>query len=107
MKDKRRHPRLKLDLPIVLRHAGRLIPATALNISCGGMYVSTNLADIVDNAPVEVIFDLDEKSKDISLRGRVARVETKGDATGFGMQFTNLFSTGRKTIQEYINKNLN
>ncbi len=63
--------------------------------------------DLCDDHPVEVIFDLGEDQRDISMRGQITRVEDAGSSACVGIQFTNLFSLSHKTVQQYLNKNLN
>lgn len=104
MLEKRRHRRLNVDLPVILRHKGRLLPATILNVSCGGMYLRAEAGDIAADGNVEVIFDLGEEQRDLSLRGRITRIEPAPDATHVGVQFTNLFSLGHKAIEEYLQR---
>ncbi len=107
MLEKRRYGRLSVQLPVILRHGGRFIPATMLNISCGGMYLSVEQSSLSKDPSVEVIFDLNEKERDISMRGQITRIDDADDHTGMGIQFTNLFSLSHKTIQQYVNKHLN
>lgn len=107
MLEKRRHARLNVDLPIILRHGGRILPATALNISCGGMCIRASDSALSNDQPVEIIFDLEETQKDISLCARITRVDSSANSTDFGVEFTNVFSAGHKAILEYLGKNLN
>jgi Tfp pilus assembly protein PilZ len=78
-----------------------------LNLSCGGVFIRTEGRQVASDTPVELIFDLGEKAKDISMRGRVIRVESGKEGTDVGVEFTNLFSLSHKTVQEYLGKNLN
>ena len=107
MTEKRLYRRIDLELPVVLRHGGRLLPATMLNLSCGGMRLRSDVKDIEKGGPVEVIFDLGEHGKDLSLRGRVTRVEGSEDSSDVGVEFTNLFSLSHRAIQEYLRTNFN
>lgn len=107
MLEKRRYGRLAVNLPVILRHGGRLIPATALNISSGGMYIQVDRSQISSSRPVEVIFDLDDADRDISMRGQVIRIEDIEDQKGIGVQFTNLFSLSHKAVNEYVKQHLN
>lgn len=107
MLEKRRHRRVAVNVPVILRHGGRLLPATMMNLSCGGMLLRTEGSDISAEGPVEVIFDLGEYGKDISMRGRITRLDTASEEADMGVQFTNLFSISHKAIQEYLRKNLN
>lgn len=106
MFEKRHSPRIDVDLPVVLRHQGRFIEATMQNLSCGGIYITTNDVDIDDATPVEVIFDLDASRRDVSLMGKIRRVESCKGKTGIGIQFSNLFSGSHKVVQDYLRKNL-
>lgn len=107
MLEKRRHRRLDVDLPVILRHKGRLLPATILNLSCGGMCLRADAEEISENGNVEVIFDLGEEKRDLSLRGRITRIETAAETSTVGVQFTNLFSLSHKAIEEYLRKHQN
>ncbi len=106
MKERRRYPRLDIDLPVILRHDGRFIPATILNLSCGGMCIRTDGADLVADKPAEIIFDLGEDNRDLSLRGEIVRRDAD-DSSSAGIQFTNLFSEGYTAVQEYLRTHLN
>jgi len=108
MKEKRRFKRLDVELPVTLRCGGRLIPATTLNISCGGAFVSLESANVpvVNNPKIEVIIDLSKEDRDVSLRGEVTRIED-GKGSRVGIKFTNLYTVGHQTLEKFINRNLN
>lgn len=107
MAEKRNYPRLDVKLPVTLRYKGRLIPATMLNLSCGGMCVKAEGVELAGDAKVEVVFDLDENKKDISINGRVMHVVNDDSSSTMGLRFTNIFSLSRKAIAEYLGENLN
>lgn len=111
MIEKRRYQRLNVTLPVTIRHRGRLIPATMLNLSCGGACIRTADQDLDIDSSVEIIFDLDESSRDVSMRGSVVHIagasERESDSTTAGIRFSNLFSDGHKAIQDYLRKNFN
>jgi len=106
MSEKRRYTRISVDLPVILRHGGRLIPATLENISSGGMYLKTDKSRISTDRPVEIIFDLSEADRDVSMRGQITRIVDADDGNGVGIQFTNLFSLSHKAVQKYVNEKL-
>lgn len=106
MQDKRRHPRFDVNLPVILRCKGAILPAVVLNISYGGMLIKVDAQDIFYEAPVEVIFDLDNEKRDISMRGQIKRVDKIEDASDIGIEFTNYFSTGHKVVREFIGEHL-
>lgn len=104
--EKRRHPRVALDLPVTVRHKGKLIPATAVNVSCGGMYLVTEGETLSENSSVEITFDLNEETRDVSLCGVISRVE-KTDRPRIGVQFGSFFSAGHRALREFLRKHLN
>jgi len=108
VQEKRRFKRLDVKFPVTLRFHGRLIPATALNISCGGVCLNVEDAEIAlsGNKKVEVIMDLSRDEQDISIRGEVTRIEAGSDPR-IGVKFTNLYTVGHQTLERFINKNLN
>ena len=89
-----------------MRHKGVLIPATALNISCGGMCLATDNPEVSDDGDVEVIFDLSSTEVDVSIRGKIVRMD-EGSTKKIGVQFTNLYSVGYKAIEKFCQKNRN
>jgi len=105
MQERRRFKRLDVNLPVTLRHQGRLIPATALNISCGGICVATDVdeLDVSDSGNVEVVIDLAAAELDVSVRGEVVHSTAK-EKGRLGIRFTNLYSVGHKAIEKYITK---
>lgn len=104
MQDRRRFPRLDMNIPVTMRHSGRLKPATMINVSNGGMMILAEDADISFGSPVEVIFDLNDGQKDLSLTGRIMRVEADHKATCLGIQLINLFSASHKKVRAYIDE---
>jgi hypothetical protein len=110
MLEKRRYQRLDVRLPVILRYQGRLVPATILNLSCGGACIHTENQDLDMDSSVELIFDLDAGQRDVSMRGSVVRREKfplETDGCTAGIRFSNLFSDGHKAVQDYLRKNLN
>jgi len=106
MQDRRRFRRLDIDLPVTMRYRGGLIPATALNVSCGGMCLATDSPEVAGEDDVELIFDLSAAEVDVSVRGRIIRVNP-GSQKKLAIQFTNLFSVGHKAIERFMRKSKN
>jgi len=100
------HKRLNVDLPVTLRYMGDLIPATALNISCGGICLATENSKMIDDNNVEVIIDLSATELDVSVRGKIVRV-SEGRQKKVGIQFTNLYSIGHQAIEKFIQRHKN
>ena len=110
MIETRRYQRLPVKLPVTIRCQGRLIPATMLNLSCGGACVRADGIDLSSDLPVELVFDFESGQRDVSMRGRIVHTQQDSDgmpAAHAGIRFSNLFSVGHKAIQDFLRKNLN
>lgn len=106
MQERRLHKRLNVNLPVTLRYKGSLIPATALNISCGGICLATDSDEVSDPENVEVVVDLSTVEHDVSVRGKIVRVN-EGTQKKLGVQFTNLYSVGHQAIERFVKKQVN
>ena len=104
--EKRNHPRMSVLIPATIRCRGRLFPATALNVSCGGIYLEIEVESLTENTAVEVTFDLDNENRDISLCGTIARVENNTQPR-VGVQFGSQFSQSHKVLREFLRRNFN
>ncbi|OGQ23201.1 MAG: hypothetical protein A3I05_02500 [Deltaproteobacteria bacterium RIFCSPLOWO2_02_FULL_44_10] len=103
--ERRQDPRVMINKPVILRHAGRLLPATVLNVSRSGMRLTSSEKNFIRNTSVEVIFDLDSERRDLSLRGRIIRVEIPSGGD-IGIQFSNAFSTSNQQLESYLDEHL-
>lgn len=101
--EKRESPRVDVHLPVTLRHNGKLIPATTENVSCGGMYLSSPTGEVMLGGNIEVILDLTEIERDVTLRGSVVRVDSQDDGK-MAIQFVNLLSGGHSSLQRFLKK---
>jgi c-di-GMP-binding flagellar brake protein YcgR len=101
--DRRESPRFSIHLPVTLRHNGKLIPATTENMSCGGMSLSTAVSQLTIGGNVEVVVDLTEIERDVTLRGTVVRLDPQ-DHKKMGIQFVNLLSGGHTQLQRFLKK---
>jgi c-di-GMP-binding flagellar brake protein YcgR len=99
--ERRTQPRLDVDLPVTLRYDGRLIPATALNVSSGGMCLSVPEREFRDDGEMEIILDLSSVERDITVRGKVVRYEDNVSKR-IGLQFTNLYTVGHRSIENFL-----
>ncbi|MBI4211098.1 MAG: PilZ domain-containing protein [Deltaproteobacteria bacterium] len=100
MLERRQYPRLDYRCPVIVRHQGKLIPGLMSNVSCGGMRIIAD-EDFIDNAPVEIIFDLNHIARDVSLRGDVVRIEDSFPKA-IGVKFVDATSSGHKTIEQFL-----
>ena len=103
--EKRRHKRLAMEIPITIRCGGKLIPATSLNFSIGGMLIKSDVLEISKNDQIEILFDLSHEEKDLALRGQVARVAGSPE-TYVGIQFSNFNSPSHKTLRQFLHQRI-
>ncbi len=101
--ERRGSHRFDLRLPVTLRHNGKLIPATTENVSCGGMCLSTSTSEITMGGNVEVILDLTEMERDVTLRGTILRMDNTTKKQ-MAIQFVNLLSGGHTSLQRFLKK---
>lgn len=103
MSQKRRYQRFDVSLPVIVRHCGRLIPATVQDLSIDGMLVVTSSPDVSSGSSVEVTFDLGE-TKDVSVMGSVRHIERTEENAKFGVQFINPLSESNQAVREFVNR---
>ena len=102
MKEKRRHPRLSMNLPVIVRSAGQLHPATMRDLSNGGIGLLTDFTPEL-NSSIEMIFDISSEIKDVSIMGKIIRKDGN-NPSAIGIEFTVPFSHGRTTVKDYLTK---
>lgn len=100
MIDNRRHPRFKIDIPVVLRHAGRFMFAKAINVSEGGMFMIAEDRDVSSGSTIEIVFDLHGR-KDLSAMGQIRHLERADDSSRMGVQFLSPFSEGVRAVRSF------
>lgn len=102
--ERRHYERVPVQLPVTVRYRGRLIPATARNVSCGGMMLDTSGATFAEQDALELIFDLSALDRDITLRGEVVCSELSDTGRRVGVQFMNLFSIGHEAVTRFLKR---
>lgn len=99
--ERRRNPRVVVDVPVTLRYKGRFIPAVTKDISVSGLSVLTNDPAISNEGAVEVVADLSYQLKDVALTGTIVRV-TSGREKTIAIRFTNPKSPGFFRLEEFV-----
>ena len=101
--ERRKFHRHKVNFPITLRFDGRLLEASPVDVSQGGICLQTDYASTSINGSVEVIIDLNEQWKDIGLMGRVVHTETEAGQT-IGVQFAKSEKENQKILENYLKR---
>lgn len=100
--DRRTYPRSPVNLPVVVRYGGALLPAVTHNLSCGGMSLSVTGAAVQSATHLELIFDLPEAERDVSLRAAIVRAKPNSASAEFGVQFINMFSDDHDALVRFL-----
>lgn len=101
MNEKRMHKRYELEVPATLRTNGKLIPASTVDLSRGGICLLADYREEIPEGIVEVIMDLSQEFRDVSLRGYVLRRQ-KGIGQKVAIQFTTSNSKGHSILEKFL-----
>ncbi|MDO8528171.1 MAG: PilZ domain-containing protein [Deltaproteobacteria bacterium] len=101
MKERREYPRYEIEVPVTLRTNGKLIPAATLDLSLGGISVLTDFNEEIAEGDVEIVMDLSNELKDISIRGNILRFK-KGIAQKVAIQFVPDASKGFRHLENFL-----
>ena len=103
--ERRRHERVPLKIPVDYTSVDAFFTEFSSNINEGGMFVE------MENGPdlgtqVQLQFDLPGHEEPVQVEGRVAWVSDgkDGSAAGVGIEFQNLSSDVRDTINRVVRK---
>lgn len=99
--DRRKHGRLRKELPVHVRldQEGRRHDATIVNIGAGGVLLQTELA-VSTNDQLTIEIDLAGETKPIAVYGTVVR----SDARGVGIAFVRISEITSDLIAYLIRK---
>ena len=106
MKERRRYKRFGVTLPAILRHNGRLFPAETVNVSEGGFCLrleAESPAEIQPGKKAEVILDLSEGKRDISLIGEVVHTNAGGKNL-VGIKILEFYTPSHEILTNFISQ---
>jgi hypothetical protein len=90
--ERRSHIRKPTDsnLTVYLYFAGRRIgQCSAHNLSVGGVFLKTELFDLAQDTPLDLLFTIDKSSSNIVRLYRIPAVVARSVDEGFGIRFCN------------------
>ncbi len=103
--ERRRHERVALKIPVDYTSVDAFFTEFSSNVNEGGMFVE------MENAPelgtqVQLQFDLPGHNESIQVEGRIAWMSDGKDGSppGVGIEFQNLPSDVRETINRVVRK---
>lgn len=100
--EKRIFRRLKTEVPVDLECSGKRLKANTRNISCGGMFLHLDPAQIQGQDEVQLVVHLPNRDKPVHLIGSVRR----SDADGVAVEFQGLYNDNILAIERFVKSNL-
>lgn len=108
--DKRRTPRFSAHVRVLYFSKGqpRAVDADCQNISAEGLFVKTRRRGPDTGTPVSLILNFDGSEKEIMVdgivrwQGEVQPLDDGSETAGMGIQFTEMDSTVRDTLEQNL-----
>jgi len=108
--DKRRTPRFSPHVRVLYFSKGqpRAVDADCQNISAEGLFVKTRRRGPDTGTPVSLILNFDGSEKEIMVdgivrwQGEVQPLDDGSETAGMGIQFTEMDSTVRDTLEQNL-----
>lgn len=108
--DKRRAPRFSARVRVLYFSKGqpRAVDADCRNISAEGLFVKTRRRGPDTGTPVSLILSFDGSEKEIMIdgivrwQGEVQPLDDGGEAAGMGIQFTDMDSTVKASLEQNL-----
>lgn len=107
MKNSRNAPRISTDLKLVSRNSGNSIDSRVMNMSGGGVFITTEHLLPVD-AEFSIHLELPGDPDVMTIRARVVWTKSVASASpaGMGIQFVNIAPEYQKRILAFVNNQL-
>ena len=110
--DKRQAPRFSARVRVLYFSKGqpRAVDADCQNISAEGLFVKTQRRGPDTGTPVSLILNFDDSEKEIMVdgivrwQGEVQPLDDGTETAGMGIQFTDMDSTVRDTLEQTLQK---
>jgi uncharacterized protein (TIGR02266 family) len=98
-------PRVALETPVRLAHAGAEAWGVARNLSRGGIFVETHDA-YPPKTEIQLEFPLPGKNAVLAPRARVVwlRISTAREAPGMGLRFLGLDGTSARSLEHFVHE---
>lgn len=104
--DRRKEPRLDVNIQVDYKARDMFISNYVTNISKGGVFIQTD-SPLPIHSEIQVTFSIPETGRTITAKGKVAWTYDikKGSISitpGMGIRFTDLSMDNRKILEDYI-----
>jgi uncharacterized protein (TIGR02266 family) len=99
--DRRRHPRLKIEIDVDLESEHNFYSTHTRDISEGGLFVQTEMTVPV-GARVDVRLNLDGRAIEAEAEVAWQLADASGRNTGLGLRFCNLPEAGAEAVRWFM-----
>lgn len=99
--EKRKHPRLPVNLPATYRSTGLVQDVRVSNLSKTGLSIACEETEPL-GTEAEVLLSLPAEQEPIPLQGVVIWVSSNPDHPGMGIQFRDLPAEARSALTNYL-----
>ena len=103
MPERRRHPRLKLDIDVELESESNFFGAKSLDLSEGGLFIATDVP-LPIGAQVDVSFLLGARRIEATTEVMWALEDEAGATHGVGVRFLEVVPEERDAILEFMRR---
>lgn len=103
--EKRIFRRVDAQVPVELEMGDRTLQVTSSNISCGGMFLNLDPAELHEAKSLNLVIHLPNRAKPVKLTGEVLRCETERE--GIAVQFQGLYNDNILEIEKFVKGRLN
>jgi uncharacterized protein (TIGR02266 family) len=100
--DRRKHPRVRVDVTVDFKSGGNFYVARAGDISTGGLFLAKPAQPLEIGSPVALRLRLLNKAYAIDAEVVWDLRDTAGELAGVGLRFVNLPAAAEKTIKAFM-----
>lgn len=104
--EKRIFRRVDAELPVDLQVGEEKVMTTSSNISCGGMFLQIDPAQLSMLEKLDVVIHLPNRKNPVKLSAEILRNE-RDDRRGVAVQFQGLYNDNILEIEKFVKAKLN
>ncbi|HCU25695.1 MAG TPA: hypothetical protein DF383_11825 [Deltaproteobacteria bacterium] len=98
--------RVPAELPVELEVGGATLQTTTANISCGGMFLQMDPAQLERQEKLDVLIHLPNRRVPVKLSAEILRNESQ-QRPGVALQFQGLYNDNILAIEKFVKGKLN
>ncbi|MBN2565897.1 MAG: PilZ domain-containing protein [Candidatus Eisenbacteria bacterium] len=99
--ERRRHPRVDLNLPAIYRSAHRTMDTYVRNLSQGGLALAAPHVDLT-GTECELLVTLPGRADQLALHGKIIWIDTSTETPTMGFRFDQLSRDQRVALANFL-----